>query len=232
MSGNFTEVNKPLELFSRWLAEAEASEPNDPNAMAVATVDESGMPNVRMVLLKDYSEKGFVFYTNFESAKGRELLASQKTALLFHWKSCGGRCAFEVRWKWSARKKRMPITTPGRAAAASGPGHPSNPDRWKAVLRLKRPLLNIPPNSISDAFRARIIGPVFGLYPKKLNSGTTAVSDCMIASFSSQKARVGKRHGFTLKLMPPTKTWITQLAGRPSSGFFLPFVFFFLKECP
>nr|WP_320143066.1 pyridoxamine 5'-phosphate oxidase [uncultured Cohaesibacter sp.] len=87
MSGNFTEVNKPLELFSRWLAEAEASEPNDPNAMAVATVDESGMPNVRMVLLKDYSEKGFVFYTNFESAKGRELLASQKTALLFHWKS-------------------------------------------------------------------------------------------------------------------------------------------------
>ncbi|SFO07071.1 Pyridoxamine 5'-phosphate oxidase [Cohaesibacter marisflavi] len=87
MSGNFTEANKPLELFSRWLAEAEASEPNDPNAMAVATVDESGMPNVRMVLLKDYSEKGFVFYTNFESAKGRELLASQKVALLFHWKS-------------------------------------------------------------------------------------------------------------------------------------------------
>ncbi|WP_319410956.1 pyridoxamine 5'-phosphate oxidase [uncultured Cohaesibacter sp.] len=87
MSGNFTEANKPLELFSSWLAEAEASEPNDPNAMAVATVDESGMPNVRMVLLKEYSEKGFVFYTNFESTKGRELLASQKTALLFHWKS-------------------------------------------------------------------------------------------------------------------------------------------------
>nr|WP_321462860.1 pyridoxamine 5'-phosphate oxidase [uncultured Cohaesibacter sp.] len=87
MSGNFTEANKPLELFSSWLAEAEASEPNDPNAMAVATVDESGMPNVRMVLLKEYSEKGFVFYTNFESTKGRELLASHKTALLFHWKS-------------------------------------------------------------------------------------------------------------------------------------------------
>lgn len=87
MTGNFIEANKPLELFSQWLKDAETSEPNDPNAMAVATVDESGMPNVRMVLLKDFSEEGFVFYTNFESAKGKELLASQKAALLFHWKS-------------------------------------------------------------------------------------------------------------------------------------------------
>ncbi|SNY92555.1 Pyridoxamine 5'-phosphate oxidase [Cohaesibacter sp. ES.047] len=87
MSSNFIEAKKPLLLFSEWLKDAEASEPNDPNAMAVSTVDESGMPNVRMVLLKDYSEEGFVFYTNFESAKGRELLASKKVALLFHWKS-------------------------------------------------------------------------------------------------------------------------------------------------
>ncbi|PLW78417.1 pyridoxamine 5'-phosphate oxidase [Cohaesibacter celericrescens] len=87
MSGNFIEANKPFELFSQWLTDAEANEPNDPNAMAVATVDETGMPNLRMVLLKDFNEQGFVFYTNFESAKGKELLASQKAALLFHWKS-------------------------------------------------------------------------------------------------------------------------------------------------
>ena len=87
MSGNFIEANKPFELFAQWLSDAEASEPNDPNAMAVATVDDTGMPNVRMVLLKDYSEEGFIFYTNFESAKGKELLSAKKAALLFHWKS-------------------------------------------------------------------------------------------------------------------------------------------------
>lgn len=87
MSGNFIEANKPFELFADWLKEAEKNEINDPNAMAVASVDETGLPNVRMVLLKDYSTEGFVFYTNFESTKGHEILASGKVALLFHWKS-------------------------------------------------------------------------------------------------------------------------------------------------
>lgn len=81
------EGDQPLELFAAWLKEAEAKEPNDPNAMAVATVDEDGLPDVRMVLLKGFDARGFVFYTNFESAKGRELLAHGKAALLFHWKS-------------------------------------------------------------------------------------------------------------------------------------------------
>lgn len=76
-----------MALFSSWMAEAEAHEINDPNAMALATADSGGLPNVRMVLLKDVSGGGFVFYTNCESAKGRELLASAKAALLFHWKS-------------------------------------------------------------------------------------------------------------------------------------------------
>jgi pyridoxamine 5'-phosphate oxidase len=77
----------PFALFATWLGEAEASEPNDPNAMALATVDVSGLPDVRMVLLKGFDAAGFVFYTNFESNKGRQLLASGKAALCFHWKT-------------------------------------------------------------------------------------------------------------------------------------------------
>jgi pyridoxamine 5'-phosphate oxidase len=85
--GNFTEAPEPFDLFTQWMSDATKSEINDPNAMAVATVDADGLPNVRMTLLKGFDQRGFVFYTNFESAKGREILASRKTALLFHWKS-------------------------------------------------------------------------------------------------------------------------------------------------
>jgi pyridoxamine 5'-phosphate oxidase len=89
----FTEAVEPFALIEAWLAEAERSEPNDPNAMALATVDPDGLPNVRMVLLKGIDEavlgpeRGFVFYTNLESAKGRELAAAGKAALVLHWKS-------------------------------------------------------------------------------------------------------------------------------------------------
>jgi pyridoxamine 5'-phosphate oxidase len=86
-SGDFTEENEPFSLFGTWLKDAEASEPNDPNALALATVDEDGLPNVRMVLLKGFDQDGFVFYTNYESQKGRELLGQKKAAMVFHWKS-------------------------------------------------------------------------------------------------------------------------------------------------
>lgn len=86
MSAIPTDVN-PLELFDSWLKEAEAKEVNDPNAMAVATVGADGVPSVRMVLLKGYDERGFVFYTNLGSQKAQELTANPKAALLFHWKS-------------------------------------------------------------------------------------------------------------------------------------------------
>lgn len=86
-AGDFSGEGEPMKLFAKWLKEAERSEPNDANAMALATVDGQGMPNLRMVLLKHADEQGFVFYTNTDSAKGRELTASGKAALNFHWKS-------------------------------------------------------------------------------------------------------------------------------------------------
>ena len=84
---DFLNENEPYELFAKWLKDAETSELNDPNAMALATVDKSGLPNVRMVLLKGYDHHGFVFYTNLESAKGQEIAQTPKAALCFHWKS-------------------------------------------------------------------------------------------------------------------------------------------------
>jgi pyridoxamine 5'-phosphate oxidase len=87
ISGDFTEESEPFTLFGAWLKEAQESEINDPNAVSLATVDPDGLPNVRMVLLKDFDEDGFVFYTNFESQKGREILGSRKAAMCFHWKS-------------------------------------------------------------------------------------------------------------------------------------------------
>ncbi len=86
-NGDFFERTEPFELFGEWLDDATRSEPNDPNAVALATVDRDGMPNVRMVLLKGFDGAGFVFYTNFESVKGQEILNSMKAAMCFHWKS-------------------------------------------------------------------------------------------------------------------------------------------------
>ena len=87
ITGDFTQENEPYSLFGTWLKDAEASEPNDPNALALATVDADGMPNVRMVLLKSFDSDGFVFFTNYESRKGQELLGQKRAALVFHWKS-------------------------------------------------------------------------------------------------------------------------------------------------
>lgn len=79
--------DNPFEIAKAWLSEAETSEPNDPNAIALGTVDPDGLPNVRMVLLKDIEEDAFVFYTNYDSKKGQEIEASGKAAFVLHWKS-------------------------------------------------------------------------------------------------------------------------------------------------
>ena len=83
----FEDLDNPIELFKKWFSKAEENEINDPNAVAVATSDKSNQPNVRMVLLKGLNDQGFVFYTNFNGTKGKELKINQKASMCFHWKS-------------------------------------------------------------------------------------------------------------------------------------------------
>ena len=83
----FLDVDDPIQLFKIWMDEAKKTEPNDPNAVALATSDDKSFPSVRMVLLKDFNKDGFVFYTNLKSQKGNELKVNPKVAMCFHWKS-------------------------------------------------------------------------------------------------------------------------------------------------
>jgi pyridoxamine 5'-phosphate oxidase len=86
-SGDFTDADEPVQLFAAWFDEARRTEPSDPDAMALATVDADGLPNVRMVLLKGFDQRGFVFYTNQASQKGQELAGHAAAGTVFHWKS-------------------------------------------------------------------------------------------------------------------------------------------------
>ena len=83
----FEDLDNPIELFKKWFSKAEESEINDPNAVAVATSNKDNQPNVRWFSLRAWSEKGFVFYTNFNSKKGNELQENKKASMCFHWKS-------------------------------------------------------------------------------------------------------------------------------------------------
>ena len=84
LDGCFEEIDNPIDLFKRWFAKAKETEINDPNAVAVATSNKQNQPNVRMVLLKGLSDKGFVFYTNFNSKKGSELKVNLEASMCFH----------------------------------------------------------------------------------------------------------------------------------------------------
>jgi pyridoxamine 5'-phosphate oxidase len=112
----------PFALFAEWLEEAGKKEHNDPNAMAVSTVDADGMPDSRMVLLKDFDARGFVFYTNTHSAKGVELSGHPKAALLFHWKSLRRQVRIRGTVEPTTRPKLTPISPAARAPARSAPG--------------------------------------------------------------------------------------------------------------
>jgi pyridoxamine 5'-phosphate oxidase len=116
---DFTTRDDPFALFGDWLEEATKSEVNDPTATALATAAPDGLPNVRMVLLKDFDERGFVFYTNFESQKGEEILSNMQAAMCFHWKSLRSSGAYSrTGLDQSAKRKPMSISSRVRAAAA------------------------------------------------------------------------------------------------------------------
>ena len=83
----FLDFDDPIQLFDKWMKEAKKKEPNDPNAVSLATSNQNNIPSVRMVLLKDFNKEGFVFYTNLNSQKGNELKENPKAAMCFHWKS-------------------------------------------------------------------------------------------------------------------------------------------------
>ena len=83
----FLDIDDPIQLFNEWMEEAKKKEPNDPNAVSLATSDKNNVPSVRMVLLKDFNQNGFVFYTNLNSQKGNELKENPNAAMCFHWKS-------------------------------------------------------------------------------------------------------------------------------------------------
>ena len=129
-SSDFTQARDPFALFRQWLAEAAKSEVNDPEAMTLASVDGSGLPDARMMLCKQADERGLVFYTNAESAKGRELAATPKAAALFHWKSLRR----QVRARGAVARiaddeADAYFATRPRASAASAPGRASSRGR-------------------------------------------------------------------------------------------------------
>ena len=144
--GGITPRTDPFVLFQEWLKEAEGAEPNDPNAMALATADADGVPNVRMVLLKGADARGFVFYSNAESIKGGELAANPSAAINFHWKSLRKAVRVQGMQPASATRKPMPISPPAPRTARSAPGPRPSRAPWKGASSSKRRSRNMPSN--------------------------------------------------------------------------------------
>jgi pyridoxamine 5'-phosphate oxidase len=139
----------PFALFDAWFQEAVAKEANDANAMALATVDQGGLPDVRMVLLKDAGPAGFVFYTNLDSAKGRQLAANPRAALLFHWKS--------LRRQVRVRGAVQPVTPQEADAYFATRARPAQIGAWASAQ--SRPL----PDRLALEKKIAEVGLKFGL---------------------------------------------------------------------
>src|SRR5690349_2162571 len=196
-SGDFTEADEPFRLFDQWLKDAAGSEPRDPTAMTLATVDAEGMPNARMVLLKGVDKNGFVFYTNMESQKGRELDRDARAALVFHWKSLNRQIRIRgpVEKVTTAEADAYFATRPKGAQIGAWASQQSRPlesrmafEKSVAVYGAKYALGEVPRPHI---------GRATACCRWSWSSGTTARSVCMIGSNSAARRRPvpGSRRG-------------------------------------
>ena len=184
-SRDFTEADDPIALFRLWLEEAAAAEINDPEAMTLATVDEDGLPDARMVLCKGADARGLVFYGNVESAKGRELAARPKAAALFHWKSLRRQARFRGPVsRRSRRRKPTPISPPVRGKAGSAPGRASSRARSNRGRRWRRRSNPTPDGSATATFPGPPTGAAGGSRRSRSSSGRTAPFACTIESGS------------------------------------------------
>ncbi len=186
-------TENPHALFDTWLAEAEAAEPNDPNAVAVATVGADGMPSVRMVLLKGHDARGFVFYTNQQSRKAGELASDPQAALLFHWKSLRRQVRIEGPVSLVSAQRPTPI---GRAAAgirSSAPGRRTSRARSIRARRSSGASRTRPRASRAATCRARRIGAATASRRCASSSGRTATTASTNAGCSRATARVGPK---------------------------------------
>jgi len=175
----------PFSIFETWFAEAQASEPNDPNAMALATATRDAAPSVRMVLLKGHGPDGFVFYTNFESRKGGELGANPQVALLFHWKSLRR----QVRIEGTIRE-----VTPGEADAYFASRHPES-RLGSAASDQSRPL----PSREVYMERVEVLRGLYpdGSVPRPAHWSGYRVSPHAIEFWQDRQYRLHERRRFT-----------------------------------
>ena len=186
-SGDFTAADEPFRLFAAWLKDAIAAEPRDPTAMTLATVDADGLPNARMVLLKGVDERGFVFYTNTESQKGRELAVHPAATMVFHWKSLNR----QVRVRGDVERVTDAEADAYFATRAAGPDRRLG--EQAVVAAGKPPRLRESGRALRRQIRHRrgaaaaATGRATGSCRCASSSGTTGRSACTTASSSSAR---------------------------------------------
>ena len=174
-----TESENPFELFASWFSEAQENEPNDPNAMALATVGPDGMPSVRMVLLKGFDETGFTFYTNLSSRKGSRFRTMPKRLSACTGSRSAARSASRATSNRSATPKRMPTLPAGPVTARSVPGPAASRTGWRAGSSWKSGWRALPRSSASVRCRGRLSGAAFGCARRESSSGARGIFGCM-----------------------------------------------------